>query len=815
MSPEDLPDSLSLIKSHLASRKKKLRVDRETYLTLVNGVYFCRSLSEVLLDADDIFLRLRVADLGEVFSTLMGLSLADQIAVLKYWTAWPMARWLRNKDILLARPACLPVAQSCFDFPLRGPLRKHFRNLLASRTSSFRAGTLFTGILQGVKRGCAPVPEEFEVQSCLKHKKALSNPVPLSHRCDFDEKFHAIWGRTISRDHPTSSAVDLREKRWRKVHSNRFVRRVLRVPSTHASVEATRSAGGRRQIIHSINCDLLGEPRDPRLISEPPLLDMFERHGRVVERRGWPSAPYDRFLRLAADHVRGRDLKAQVELCLEPLKCRVITKGESLPYFVAQTFQKAAWECLQDLPACALTAQPVDASMLYDLELRTNRLNLPFDQWVSGDYSAATDGLSLEVNQACLDALLGRLQASLDERDVCRKVLGCHEVSYPSRLRREGDGLDPFTMRNGQLMGSVLSFPVLCAINLAAYWCALEEYTGRRYRKEDLPVLVNGDDILFKANVDFYEVWKKWIARAGFSLSLGKNYISPNFITVNSESWIHRGASRFDKLPFLNCGLLLQEAQGPFRVPIRAETAERPLIPKLQWILDNAANPARAFDRIKHHWRRSIAIHTENGRFNLCAPRELGGCGLIVPHVCRHRVRFTAFQQLLAGRSLRVWRDMEGRTVRECPRSGLERISVNVVSPSGIPVHEDRTGTAVVRGVTEPIHGPGEVRFSDCSASRRVAVDLNPFQICSDFERPVFSLNRIPRRRLAAVFAANERIVAPFSFALEVRKLLTRGPTDDASPPVLEPEIIAEMATEQVSARTDSLLRKSGGVRRW
>jgi hypothetical protein len=475
----------------------------------------------------------------------------------------------------------------------------------------------------------------------------------------------------------------------------------------------------------------------------------------------------------------------------------VITKGESIPYFVAQTFQKSMWKALQEIDAFKLTGCPVDASMLYGLECSTHELDLPFDQWVSGDYSAATDGLSLEVNQSCLHAMLDAFQATPEEREVCSKVLGRHEVEYPDRLFTEGDGLEPFTMLNGQLMGSVLSFPVLCAVNLAAYWCALEEYTGRKFKKEQLPVLVNGDDILFKANTAFYEVWKKWVGRAGFSLSLGKNYISPNFITVNSESWIHKGGSNFCKLPFLNCGLLLQEAAGPEKVPLRSETAERPLIPKLQWIIDNCANPARAFDRIKHHWRRSIAIHTENGRYNLCAPVELGGCGLRLPEACRPAVHFTAFQQLLAGRSHQLYKNFEGKEIRERPSTGLERLAVARIAKSLNPLStEDRAGIAVLRGPYEPVRGDKEVRFEDPLACRRVAVELNTAQERQNTDRPVFALKRIPRRRLDSVFAAGTKITKPFTFPFEVRKQLARGPTDDASPPQNFEEKIAEMATE-------------------
>jgi len=698
------------------------------------------------------------------------------------------------------------------DFPLWGPLRKHFRNLLASRTTSTRAGTVFTGILQGVKRGCAPVPEEFEVLSCQKHKKALSRPLELSHGDDFSRKFRAIWGKTNQEDR----RAGLRS-RWKRVYLDRKWTRRLYTASNHASVEQKRSQGGRLSEVSRMNKVLIHEgDLDPRLIDEPPLLDMFERSGKVVERRGWPLATYETFLRHAAKCCEGRNLRAQVELCLEPLKCRVITKGESVPYFVAQTFQKSMWKALQEIDAFKLTGCPVDASMLYGIERSTHELDLPFDQWVSGDYSAATDGLSLEVNQSCIRAMLDAFQATPEEREVCTKVLGRHEVSYPGRLVKEDNGLEPFTMLNGQLMGSVLSFPVLCAVNLAAYWCALEEYTGRTFKKEQLPVLVNGDDILFKANLAFYEVWKKWVGRAGFTLSLGKNYISPHFITVNSESWIHKGGSNFCKLPFLNCGLLLQEAAGPEKVPLRAETAERPLIPKLQWILDNCANPARAFDRIKHHWRRSIAIHTENGRYNLCAPVELGGCGLRLPEACRSAVHFTAFQQLLAGRSHQLYKDFEGKEIRDCPSTGLERLAVAKITKSPNPLStESRLGTAVLRGRMEPIRGEGEVRFEDPLACRRVAVELNTAQEYQDIDRPVFALKRIPRRRLDSVFATGVKIAKPFTFLFEVRKQLTRGPTDDASPPASAPEIIAEMATELCTSAPSPPSNGGGEVSHW
>lgn len=45
-----------------------------------------------------------------------------------------------------------------------------------------------------------------------------------------------------------------------------------------------------------------------------------------------------------------------------------------------------------------------------------------------------------------------------------------------------------------------------------------------------MPVRVNGDDILFKCDEEFYYgFWKPAVAAIGFTLSPGKNYVSDAF----------------------------------------------------------------------------------------------------------------------------------------------------------------------------------------------------------------------------------------------------------------------------------------------
>jgi hypothetical protein len=234
-------------------------------------------------------------------------------------------------------------------------------------------------------------------------------------------------------------------------------------------------------------------------------------------------------------------------------------------------------------------------------------------------------------------------------------------------------------MQNGQLMGSPLSFPILCAINLVAYWTALEEYLCRRIDISDLPVLVNGDDILFRSNDEFYPIWQKWIKAVGFTLSVGKNYISRDFLTVNSESFVWNDRSRrLRKIGFLNPGLLIPGAC------VRPENRMKPITANLQLILDEAINPERALRRFIHYNMESVKALTRNGNVNIFAACELGGLGVQAPPGLNPR--FTPFQKQLAAflaqQHFADWAGNEeklvGQAFTDCPLSSASLAGVHV-----------------------------------------------------------------------------------------------------------------------------------------
>nr|UJQ92727.1 MAG: putative RNA-dependent RNA polymerase [Narnaviridae sp.] len=654
---------------------------------------FMRSTWDSLCDSDKVFRYSPVADFMGLFELLIQApDPATQVSWCKYLTCWPLARFLRQ-DAMPVVPAGFVEAlgDSSCHFPLRGHARRHFRNLLASRDSEVRAARVMNCILQSIKRGCAEVPKEFQELTALKHQKSLTQDLPRLSDVDrekFRKVFREIWNTPGRGWRAPSGNV---YKPW--IGTPQMQRDVSRPanPGFNAAFGWTRFQGGRAAAVRAMaimhmndqyDCDFLGGlfagigdgGRSRPLEAPRPTLfwRMTEvRPGVVVEERVHEDHLPTISPRLATEWAirelekNGGICQAEVAAILEPLKCRLITKGSPLCYFAAQPMQRAMWERLQKFPCFKLTGCPLDASMLAGILLSEKKLGITrFDQWVSGDYSAATDGLSQEINTLCLEEamLAGRL--SDDEKRVARAVLGNHQIQYGFG----GDVPASIMQSNGQLMGSVLSFPVLCAINIAAYKIALDEHLGIEVPVRDLPALVNGDDICFRADAAFYEIWKKWTRIAGFTLSPGKNYLAKSYVTINSEAFIHRPGAQsvpFVKLPFLNPGLLYagrsvereleagQWSHGP-RVGIRPENGEMPFTAKVNRIVTEAADPHRALLRVHELFRAEIAYHTHHGEINMHAAPELGGLGIVLPDGAQ--TRFTAWQQRVAGFLQNRWK---------------------------------------------------------------------------------------------------------------------------------------------------------------
>lgn len=209
-------------------------------------------------------------------------------------------------------------------------------------------------------------------------------------------------------------------------------------------------------------------------------------------------------------------LPVRVEPIVEPLKVRTITAGVA-DCFALKPFQVAMWRALGEEEQFCLT----HGTKNLDLAIkRIYESSDPDDVWISGDYTAATDSVPIEVSKALLEGILESIDHEPTKRWAMKEI-SSHLLVYP-----EDSGLTPILQESGQLMGSLLSFPLLCLLN---------DCTAIAAGVPPHKYLINGDDILMRANSSVYPKWKGKVEDYRLSLSLGKNYVHPKFGTVNSQ----------------------------------------------------------------------------------------------------------------------------------------------------------------------------------------------------------------------------------------------------------------------------------------
>jgi hypothetical protein len=621
------------------------------------ALHLTRGVLEVINDAIPKFGLLPLKDQLGLFVRAKEWPLERFIKYAKYVTVWPLARYMRQ--VMPPRPEGFEGSPLVFV----GKVKRILKNRLVS--FSDKNSRLWAGYLQGVKRACAPPTKDFIRKSMLDHKAVLSTPPP-----------------------PDPDLVkEIMPYIRRACRKFKAPKEELFEASTSASYEFSRKYGGAREFIRDSLTEAYEDvqdmpddvyadyqlARDMRTSGLNPykcpvddgynqLLSMVEtKPGLVEEMRGVALPTFDQVVvdiwgndpdhppHTGCLNTCFRKTKSgkpcfgnevMVSPVKEPLKIRLISKGNAKRYWLSKFFQKGMWEHLQKYPQFAPTGRPMDASDLYGIILKEEALGIQLPEWVSGDYSAATDGVNLNVTMAIFNELLSKAKYDLRVKEILRSVIGPQFIEYPWIYNKDGD-LDGFLQQNGQLMGSPLSFPILCLINLVAYWISFEEYLGFEVGLEQLPVLINGDDILFRANDRLYTIWQYWITKVGFKLSLGKNYKHAKLLTINSQLYrfdpVHR---TFWHLTYMNPGLLTGQA----KITGRKNAQLAPIWDYFNEVVPNALQPERARRRFMHYHREQIDKYTRSGEFNLFLPFRRGGLGF--DHVGPFRT--TSFQRRFA-----------------------------------------------------------------------------------------------------------------------------------------------------------------------
>jgi hypothetical protein len=244
-------------------------------------------------------------------------------------------------------------------------------------------------------------------------------------------------------------------------------------------------------------------------------------------------------------------------------------------------------------------------------------------------------------------------------QDLIQKCLAPHHCKYP---KVDGEQLEEVDQQNGQFMGSIVSFLILCLANVGVTLIATAQEDPRPWRSRLQGVLINGDDNGFICTKRVYETFCVWSAACGLKMSVGKAYWHPKIFNINSQCFhfaLNDRRSTPKTIVYLNTGLFFGKGKV---LEKDNEVCKRLMTSVIDRVLEGSL-PGKQVSLLKQYIsRHKAAIATEcNGR-NLFVPLALGGMGVYAPGPSRVRegpyrwvdragfsFKITAEQRILAG----------------------------------------------------------------------------------------------------------------------------------------------------------------------
>lgn len=214
----------------------------------------------------------------------------------------------------------------------------------------------------------------------------------------------------------------------------------------------------------------------------------------------------------------------------EALKLRVISKGPWKTYTVLKPVQLWMWETLFNHKSGVFRLIGEEINGEY-LEKQLGPLKGLLESFLSGDYSAATDNVDPDLSNAVVDEIS---KSIFDPRlsELLKSSLTGHKIRNPEK---------PDEMKEqmwGQLMGSVVSFPILCIINASICRRVRESQVRRRLTLSEAQIAINGDDCVFRCDEDGRIFWEVCAEASGMKPSVGKYFFSREFLNMNSAEYV-------------------------------------------------------------------------------------------------------------------------------------------------------------------------------------------------------------------------------------------------------------------------------------
>lgn len=427
-------------------------------------------------------------------------------------------------------------------------------------------------------KNIAPACSENFVQKAMdKNLKALVTERELPDRIDLlDQVRRTVRELHILATNPVTDNYDVpitaADQRNKELRSQRNTKTSMScIPSLSACYENARSKGGslghllkRIGVVDHLLTSMV-QPlflgyltRSDKFVHPVPYYGVLDDED--LDDLMHPKLDRDNYETFKSfGYKLGSRVLVRREPILEPFKVRIISKGEAVPYQIAHNYQPFLWSLLQLSDCFALTGRPMQNEDLNKI-LRFGRSFNQHCQIISGDYSAATDNLHPVLCSAALDEIVRLWKIPMEDAVILKQCLTGHLIDdtdleeyrrnkkyidgsfvehvLNDKLYRAVDGEKEnkvYRQRWGQLMGSFLSFPILCIINYAVTRFSMERAFDSTITMLDNALLINGDDVIFTIPSGQYQVWVKNVTQAGLSPSIGKNYVSRRWGVINSQ----------------------------------------------------------------------------------------------------------------------------------------------------------------------------------------------------------------------------------------------------------------------------------------
>lgn len=647
----------------------------------------------------------------------------DWVAYAKY----KLASFIHAVTDQLAPPPALPVGLSREDNTklIQGRPGSYLHKLLGTDLRD----SIIAGIGIGVKKGMPRPDEGYLSRGATKAFAALTTEhkqppdVP-----SLDGLANPDWGDAAELPREVEDTLDRRS-------SLRQVRRLVNelfagtsftgfvtsknsrpFPSTSSTNTSTRKDGGGFADVQAA-ADALGlifdepmirfslEPDTPDVafarlaaIGEADVVDpvheVYSADPTLLHRR------YDMLYNaVRAAYEEGQlDNEVDIVALSEALKVRTITKGNGLRNFLLAPLQQFLWSRLASHPLFKLIGKPLEEIDILDALGR--RLN-DGRAFLSGDYSAATDNLAPWLSEAIADEISRTCHLPVWMARLFREALTGHMI-------RDPDSPNILPQVWGQLMGSVVSFPVLCIANALVCRWTIEQDLGRTVPLNQLKLLINGDDCLFRLRPRYLPVWEAIARYHGLTPSVGKFYLSYTLVQMNSMNFTikhHWVLTRrpdgtavardcpYNMVGYVNLGLFY----GLGRTSSSKTKRAGKVVEESVRVEDVVFAAARCREMLRISpvsmrcslMSRYLQFHRESfsrvaGSLPWFVPQALGGLGLpcfgICPDAIESPERFARFQALL-DRGL-IFEATTSEALKWCP-TDLDRRTVGAIIDSG------------------------------------------------------------------------------------------------------------------------------------